>query len=176
MPYLCTEQGQFPLVLFLDRKKHPNFDWISLPLPCLMKDQVWSENSLSIYDLFSYWISFGISNFNIIFLKITKMYISFCDDTSFHNQHLFSFQSALEAKKGVAGYRETQDEIEKVSSIKSELDEMKGKTLDDISEMVQRLVMKIADKKSALAPIIKELRPMRQKSQVINPQISQAFY
>jgi hypothetical protein len=23
-------------------------------LPCLMKDQVWSENSLSIYDLFSY--------------------------------------------------------------------------------------------------------------------------
>jgi hypothetical protein len=24
-------------------------------LPCLMKDQVWSENSLSIYDLFSYY-------------------------------------------------------------------------------------------------------------------------
>jgi hypothetical protein len=24
--------------------------------PCLMKDQVWSENSLSIYDLFSYYL------------------------------------------------------------------------------------------------------------------------
>jgi hypothetical protein len=30
-------------------------DKFSRCLPCLMKDQVWSENSLSIYDLFSYY-------------------------------------------------------------------------------------------------------------------------
>lgn len=54
-----------------------------------------------------------------------------------------------------------------MSAMKSELDMMKGRTLEDISYMVQQLTKKIADKKSALAPIIKELRPLRQKAQVI---------
>ncbi|XP_035693402.1 intraflagellar transport protein 81 homolog isoform X1 [Branchiostoma floridae] len=71
----------------------------------------------------------------------------------------------LEAKKGVSGYHDTQEELEKVSTIKSELDEMKGKTLDDISDMVLKLTSTISEKKSALAPVIKELRPMRQKCQ-----------
>lgn len=73
--------------------------------------------------------------------------------------------SSLETKKGVAGYHETQEELEKVSAIKSELDEQKGKTLEDISELVRQLNATIADKKSALAPVIKELRPMRQRCQ-----------
>ena len=38
----------------------------------------------------------------------------------------------------MAGYHETQEELEKVSAIKSELDEQKGKTLEDISELVGR--------------------------------------
>ncbi|XP_015780699.1 PREDICTED: intraflagellar transport protein 81 homolog [Acropora digitifera] len=74
--------------------------------------------------------------------------------------------ASLEAKKGVSGYHDTQEELEKVSAIKSELDEQKGKTLEDISELVRTLNATIADKKSALAPVIKELRPMRQKCQV----------
>jgi intraflagellar transport protein 81 len=75
-------------------------------------------------------------------------------------------QGKLEAKKGVAGYRETQEALENVSAMKSEMDMMKGRTLEDISYMVQQLTKKIADKKSALAPIIKELRPLRQRAQV----------
>ena len=47
-------------------------------------------------------------------------------------------QASLEAKKGVSGFHETQEELEKVSAIKSELDEQKGKTLEDISELVGR--------------------------------------
>ena len=74
-------------------------------------------------------------------------------------------QNKLEARKGVAGYRETQEALENVSAMKSELDMMKGRTLEDISYMVQQLTKKIADKKSALAPIIKELRPLRQQAQ-----------
>lgn len=79
---------------------------------------------------------------------------------------LFYLQEAVENKKGVTGYRQTQEELEKVSAVKSELDERKGKTLEDISDMVQRLTRTIANKKNSLAPIIKELRPMRQKAQV----------
>ncbi|XP_013415931.1 intraflagellar transport protein 81 homolog [Lingula anatina] len=75
--------------------------------------------------------------------------------------------SAVEAKKGVSGYRDTQEELEKVSSVKSEMDDVKGRTLEDISEMVTKLVTKISEKKSALAPVIKELRPLRQQCQEI---------
>ena len=39
--------------------------------------------------------------------------------------------------------------------MKSELDEMKGKTLEDMSEMVQKFHKRIAEKKNDLAPIIK---------------------
>ena len=80
--------------------------------------------------------------------------------------NIFIQQEAVENKKGVTGYRQTQEELEKVSAVKSELDEKKGKTLEDISDMVQRLTRTIATKKNSLAPIIKELRPMRQRAQV----------
>ena len=81
----------------------------------------------------------------------------------------------MEAKKGVAGYRETQEALESVSSLKSELDQMKGRTLEDMSFMVQKLTRKIQEKKSALAPIIKELRPLRQRAQVSDsPHINKA--
>lgn len=48
-------------------------------------------------------------------------------------------QQSIEAKKGISGYSDTQEELERVSAIKSELDEMKGRTLDDMSEMVNEL-------------------------------------
>lgn len=46
------------------------------------------------------------------------------------------FKQTLEAEKGISGYSDTQEELERVSAIKSELDEKKGRTLDDMSEMV----------------------------------------
>jgi len=67
----------------------------------------------------------------------------------------------------VAGYRQTQDDLEKVSSKKSTLDHQKGQTLENMSDMVKTLATSIAHKKGALAPIIKELRPLRQQAQVI---------
>ncbi|XP_046904575.1 intraflagellar transport protein 81 homolog [Hypomesus transpacificus] len=72
---------------------------------------------------------------------------------------------SVEAQKGISGYSDTKDELERVSAIKSELDEMKGRTLDDMSEMVKKLNSVIVEKKSALAPVIKELRPLRQECQ-----------
>lgn len=49
---------------------------------------------------------------------------------------LHFFQRTIEEKKGVSGYSYTQEELERVSALKSEVDEMKGRTLDDMSEMV----------------------------------------
>ncbi|XP_041856508.1 intraflagellar transport protein 81 homolog [Melanotaenia boesemani] len=74
----------------------------------------------------------------------------------------------VEAEKGISGYSDTQEELERVSAIKSELDEKKGRTLDDMSEMVKKLNSMIVEKKSALAPIIKELRSLRQRREELN--------
>ncbi|XP_078237894.1 intraflagellar transport protein 81 homolog [Pogona vitticeps] len=71
----------------------------------------------------------------------------------------------IEDKKGISGYSYTQEELERVSAVKSEIDEVKGRTLDNMSEMVKKLNALVADKKSSLAPIIKDLRQMRQKCQ-----------
>ncbi|KAL6459164.1 hypothetical protein MHYP_G00326360 [Metynnis hypsauchen] len=81
-----------------------------------------------------------------------------------HTAELQQLQT-LEAQRGISGFSETQEELERVSAIKSELDELKGRTLDDMSEMVKKLNSAIAERKSALSPIIKELRPLRQQCQ-----------
>ena len=73
--------------------------------------------------------------------------------------------SAMEASKGVAGFRNTQENLEKAATIKANLDEQKGATLEDMSGLVHQLTLKISERKSRLAPIIKELRPLRQQCQ-----------
>ncbi|OXB64120.1 hypothetical protein ASZ78_002050 [Callipepla squamata] len=74
---------------------------------------------------------------------------------------------AIEDKKGISGYSYTQEELERVSAVKSEVDGMKGQTLDNMSEMVKKLNAMVAEKKSSLAPVIKELRQLRQKCQEV---------
>lgn len=76
--------------------------------------------------------------------------------------------ASIEGKHGISGFHQTQEELEKISTLKSELDEEKGKTLEDISQMVVQLTNTIAEKKSNLAPVIKELRPLRQKCQELS--------
>uniref|UniRef100_T1IZS5 Intraflagellar transport protein 81 homolog n=1 Tax=Strigamia maritima TaxID=126957 RepID=T1IZS5_STRMM len=71
----------------------------------------------------------------------------------------------LESKHGVEGFSAAQDELEKVSTMKSTYDEQKGRTLEEISSVVGQLNVKVNQKKAALAPLIKDLRPLREKSQ-----------
>ncbi|XP_018021151.1 intraflagellar transport protein 81 homolog [Hyalella azteca] len=73
--------------------------------------------------------------------------------------------SAMEAEHGVSGFRAARDNLESVSSQKGDLDQEKGETLEQMSAMVIELNNKIGDRKSRLAPIIKELRPLRQRQQ-----------
>lgn len=61
----------------------------------------------------------------------------------------------MEARMGVTGFHETQENLEKVSSVKAEVDSRKGKTLEEMSAMVMELNHKIAERKGRLAPIIK---------------------
>eukprot|EP01136_Pigoraptor_vietnamica_P035750 Opistho-1_new@101407 len=73
--------------------------------------------------------------------------------------------SKLESKKGVSGYQQTQETLEAVSAAKEDIDEQKGRTLTEISDMVKQIMQAIADKKAKLSPVIRELRSHRQQCQ-----------
>ena len=73
----------------------------------------------------------------------------------------------------MAGFRDTQDRMESVVSQKAELDQQKGLKLEDMSGLVGQLTMKIGERKARLAPIIKELRPLRQKCQNMEASLRQ---
>ncbi|ORY38172.1 hypothetical protein BCR33DRAFT_754577 [Rhizoclosmatium globosum] len=69
--------------------------------------------------------------------------------------------SEIERRSGVPGYHAQRDNLEKVSERKSEMDELKGKTLNEISEIISSIVSSINEKKTVLAPVIQELRKLR---------------
>jgi intraflagellar transport protein 81 len=72
---------------------------------------------------------------------------------------------SIEREKGVQGFSETQANLEKVSEAKSAIDEEKGTMLEEISKTVTEINLAIKDRKTDLAPQIKELRTMRQQFQ-----------
>jgi len=67
----------------------------------------------------------------------------------------------VEARRGLEGYGATQEELEKVSQQKAQIDELKGKTLEEMSQVVQEITDKIKKRKNQLAPQIMKLRKLR---------------
>ncbi|KAJ3316717.1 Intraflagellar transport protein 81 [Blyttiomyces sp. JEL0837] len=79
-------------------------------------------------------------------------------------QAMSSTLRELENRSGVRGFHDDKENLEKVSERKSEMDEVKGKTLNEISDIIQTLTATINDKKASLAPVIQELRSLRSKA------------
>ena len=50
--------------------------------------------------------------------------------------------------------------------MKMEQDELKGKSLDEITALIKTLNSRIASKKAELDPLLKEVKPLRAKIQV----------
>lgn len=69
----------------------------------------------------------------------------------------------LEKQQGVQGFSQVATDLEKVSEEKSQLDEAKGATLQEISRTVDSINAAIKERKTKLAPHIKRLRVMRQE-------------
>mmetsp|Transcript_45252 Transcript_45252/g.74986 ORF Transcript_45252/g.74986 Transcript_45252/m.74986 type:complete len:691 (-) Transcript_45252:135-2207(-) len=72
-----------------------------------------------------------------------------------------------EARRGVSGFQQTQEQLEKVSQQKAEVDSVKGKTLEEISQVVEEINTQIKENKNRLAPQIKALRSLRTKFQEV---------
>merc|ERR1712032_593869 len=81
---------------------------------------------------------------------------------------LLRTEQILQAKDPTpAGLRETEAMLEKASVEKSRVDKAKGKTLDEISAIVQKINAQLKEKKNKLAPQIKALRSVRQSFQQV---------
>ncbi|CAF1361925.1 unnamed protein product [Adineta ricciae] len=70
-----------------------------------------------------------------------------------------------ERKQGIEGYFSTQERLEELSTMKMEQDELKGKSLDEITSLIKTLNTRISSKKAELDPILKEVKPLRAKVQ-----------
>ena len=66
----------------------------------------------------------------------------------------------IESQQGVRGFRETRDLLERISDEKANTDEEKGRTLEEMSNLVRVLNSKISEKKVHLAPLLRGL-PIR---------------
>ena len=71
-----------------------------------------------------------------------------------------------ERKQGIEGYFSTQERLEELTTMKMEQDELKGKTLDEITALIKTLNNRISSKKAELDPILKEVKPLRAKVNV----------
>ena len=77
------------------------------------------------------------------------------------DRNLEEFLKQEEARAGVTGFRDAQSRLEAASEQTAELDDLKGQTLDEISDLVRTITNKLEDKKVQLKPLIKELKDVR---------------
>lgn len=61
------------------------------------------------------------------------------------------------------GYHTAAAELEKVSEAKSAVDTQKASTLEEMSDIVHKFQKRVDQKKAQLAPLLQELKPLRQR-------------
>ena len=76
--------------------------------------------------------------------------------------------SQLEARFGAKGFFETAENLSRVSEQKNSMEQVKGRTLEELSVVVQGLVAKIQERRQKLAPLVNDMRAMRSQAQVMD--------
>lgn len=70
----------------------------------------------------------------------------------------------LENKLGMQGYSQTMETIHRLTHEQDAVGELKGKTLEELSKVSQDLVLVIRQRRTQMAPLINELRSVRDAS------------
>lgn len=69
----------------------------------------------------------------------------------------------LEDAKGISGYTKIESEMENVARDRQKIDKMKDASLQELTKIVQDIEAQLKEKKTLLAPQIKQLRTYRKK-------------
>lgn len=81
------------------------------------------------------------------------------------HKNIDDFNSELEKKKGVEGFRGTQRALEEMAEKTNEIDQTKGLTLEQISTMVEQISREFKQKQSQLQPLMADLKTTRAEFQ-----------
>jgi intraflagellar transport protein 81 len=80
----------------------------------------------------------------------------------------------IERQLGVAGHREKRKKLEDVSATKADLDDMKGKTLEQMSELNKEIQRNIQARQNELKPFVAALQEQRKAKAAIENKYLQA--
>lgn len=80
----------------------------------------------------------------------------------------------IERQRGVGGFRQAREKLEKVSATKADLDDLKGKTLEEMSAISKEIQKGIQARQSELKPLVSELQDYRKKKAAIESKYLQA--
>lgn len=70
----------------------------------------------------------------------------------------------IESRMGIRGYSRTAEELSQVNAQKNNAEQAKGRTLEELSKVVQDFTISIRERRTKLAPQINELRTVRQQA------------
>ncbi|KAK8878005.1 Intraflagellar transport protein 81 [Tritrichomonas musculus] len=82
--------------------------------------------------------------------------------------------SRIEHERGVGGFREARAQLEKVSATKADLDDMKGKTLEEMSSISKEIQRSIQARQTELKPLVSALQDTRKKKAAIESKYLQS--
>lgn len=80
----------------------------------------------------------------------------------------------VEKAKGITGIREARIELERISATKADLDDVKGKTLEEMSQIVQEINRNIQSRKNELKPLVNSLQEKRKEKAEVETRYLQA--
>jgi intraflagellar transport protein 81 len=77
------------------------------------------------------------------------------------DEKIDEYYTQLEEEKGIKGARDEQEKVEKLTMATAEVDQAKGATLEQISQLVEQIGREFKNKQAQLQPIIAELKGVR---------------
>jgi intraflagellar transport protein 81 len=80
----------------------------------------------------------------------------------------------IERQRGVGGFREAREQLEKVSATKADLDDVKGKTLEEMSAISKDIQRSIQARQAELKPLVSKLQDQRKKAAAVESKYLQA--
>jgi intraflagellar transport protein 81 len=80
----------------------------------------------------------------------------------------------LERQRGIGGFREAREQLEKVSATKADLDDVKGKTLEEMSAISKDIQRSIQARQAELKPLVTKLQEQRKSRAAVESKYLQA--
>ena len=80
----------------------------------------------------------------------------------------------IEKQKGIYGFRDARNKLEQISATKADLDDEKGRTLEEMSQIVQEIQRNIKSRQDELKPYVAALQEKRKEKAAVENKYLQA--